>query len=59
MPFSEKQIKTFRAIQHGWKPTAPGLKDLSPRKAGQMADEGVRTTDDAATALAKRMRGGK
>jgi hypothetical protein len=57
MPWSEKQVRVFKAIEHGWKPSAPGLRKLTPEQAGKMASEGVRTTDDAATALSKRMKG--
>jgi hypothetical protein len=41
MPWSEKQVRTFRAIEHGWKPKKKGLRGLSKAKAGEMADEGV------------------
>jgi hypothetical protein len=57
VPWSEKQVRVFKAIEHGFKPTAPGLRQITPNQAGKMASEGVRTTDDAATALAKRMKG--
>lgn len=57
MPWSVGQNRVFKAIQHGFKPTSPSLSKITPAQAGRMAAEGVRTTDDAATALSKRMKG--
>lgn len=45
MPWSEKQIKTFRALEHGWNPDDPkldSLKKLGHDKLKKMAHEGVR-----------------
>lgn len=46
MPWTEKQNKVFRAIEHGWKPPNTkklnGLRKLSPTKAGKMAHEGIK-----------------
>lgn len=57
MPWTPRQEKTWQAIAHGWKPKTGSLSHISQDQARKMADEGVRTTDDAATALAKRKRG--
>lgn len=54
MPYSPAQTRTFRAIEHGWKPRKKSLRRLSAKKAGRMADEGVATTHDAARDLAQR-----
>ena len=46
MPYTEKQNKTFRAIEHGWTPpnkkNLKGLRGLSRAKAGKMAHEGIK-----------------
>ena len=45
MPWTRKQVKTFRALEHGWKPkstTLGGLLSLGNAKLGEMADEGVK-----------------
>lgn len=44
MPWTEKQVHTFRALEHGWKPTGGKLHSLlklGKKKLGEMADEGV------------------
>ena len=46
MPWSKRQVKTFRALEHGWQPPESahlgGLEKLGKGKLKQMADEGVR-----------------
>lgn len=45
MPWSEKQVKTFRALEHGFKPKDGKLSSLvalGRKKLGEMADEGVK-----------------
>ena len=46
MPWSEKQVKTFRAMEHGWEPPdragLGSLERLSKAKLKKMADEGTR-----------------
>lgn len=46
MPYTEKQNKVFRAIEHGWtppnKPNLRGLRNLSRGKAKKMAHEGIK-----------------
>ena len=44
MPWSAKQGKVFRAIEHGWNPPGNQFAGISQEKAGQMADEGVKDT---------------
>lgn len=45
MPWTEKQVKLFRAIEHGWHPAGDkrleSLEALGHDKLKQMADEGV------------------
>jgi hypothetical protein len=45
MPWTAKQVHTFRALEHGWKPSKGSLGDLASlgaKKLGEMADEGVK-----------------
>ena len=45
MPYSEKQNKVFRALEHGWKPKSSKLSSLvhlGRKKLKAMANEGVK-----------------
>jgi hypothetical protein len=41
MPWSAKQNKVWRAIEHGWHPPSGKFGGISREKAGEMADEGI------------------
>jgi len=41
MPYTAKANKFFRAVEHGFKPDR-FKTSLTPEKAGQLADEGVK-----------------
>lgn len=46
MPWTRKQVDTFRAIEHGWEPKSVSLRDLAKlgkKKLGEMANEGVKS----------------
>lgn len=42
MPYTKKQNKVFRAIEHGWKPDKGSLASISQSEAAKMAAEGVK-----------------
>lgn len=45
MPWSEKQVKTFKALASGWKPYSKHLEHLASlgqAKLSEMASEGVK-----------------
>lgn len=45
MPWTRKQVRVFRALEHGWAPKKGSLADLlklGKKKLGKMADEGVK-----------------
>ena len=42
MPYSKKQNKLFRAIEHGWHPPASSKINISQADAAKMAAEGVK-----------------
>lgn len=46
MPWTEKQERYFRAVEHGWKPSK-GKKKLSPQKAKELLDEAKSVEDKA------------
>jgi len=41
MPWSPKQNKVWRAIEHGWNPPGDQFEGVTQEKASKMADEGV------------------
>jgi hypothetical protein len=43
VPYSAKQEKTLRAIEHGWKPKG-AFKNVSKGKAAQMLSHGKKKT---------------
>lgn len=44
MPWSDKQAKVLRAIEHGWRPSNGAFSGVSEKKAGEMANEGVKSS---------------
>ena len=42
MPYTAKQNRIFRAIEHGWRPRKGSLASISQGEAAKMADEGVK-----------------
>jgi len=42
MPYTAKQNRIFRAIEHGWHPRKGSLASISQGEAAKMADEGVK-----------------
>ncbi len=43
MPYSEKAERFFRARAHGWTPSDPKLRKLSPSKAGELLEHSKTT----------------
>lgn len=56
MPWTEAQVKTLRAIEHGWRPSNKAFEGVSRKKAGKMADEGVK--HEVVSRSVKRMKHG-
>jgi hypothetical protein len=52
MPYTEKQRKVLRAIEHGWKPKK-AMKNVTPSKAATMLSHGTRKAGPAAKHLSK------
>lgn len=61
MPYTEKQNRVFRAIEHGWHPDKGSLASISQDEAAKMASEGIKrgvehakTMDTVKRAVGKR-----
>lgn len=54
MPYTEKQVRVFKAISSGWKPKKGSLSRISRSKAAQMASEGIKKASGTAKALRRR-----
>lgn len=58
MPYTKKANKFFRAVEHGFKPDR-FKTSLTPKKAGELADEGVKKKSGIKEKLHKAFSGRK
>jgi len=42
VPYTKKQNRVFRAIEHGWQPKKGSLASISQSEAAKMASEGIK-----------------